>query len=285
MGGDPFSGAWRVRETVFSPSGARAGEVLQRRVVESTGDGLLRVVQVCEPDQELRNQAHPMVAFGGEHVFSLSVDGAVRRYHGPAVRGGALSIGEGAMIGRGIWPRFGWIFWSWSVRVAPDRQLTGGRFHRGGAPMATIVGVGAPEVVSPEAPRLGEMCWPGERARSWKGTCCRIDGTGRVVAQEATWRRYASPHVWEGPEGAGSLSERGDAWSVDGTREGRPVCGFARRFGWMIESEAVVGDDTVVESIEVFDEAHGHLVVLERWLVDQMLQRAEVVRLRPEADA
>ena len=151
--------------------------------------------------------------------------------------------------------------------------------------MATIVGVGAPEVVSPEAPRLGEMSWPGERARTWKGARCRIDGTGRVVAQDEVRRHYASPHVWSGSENAGSLTERGDAFLLEGVREGRPAVGFARRFGWMIETEAVVGDDTIVESIEVFDEAHGHLVVLERWLVDQMLQRAEVVRLRPEADA
>jgi hypothetical protein len=63
------------------------------------------------------------------------------------------------------------------------------------------------------------------------------------------------------------------------------VRGFARRFGWMVESEAVIGDDTILESIEVFDEARGHLVVLSRWLVDQTLQRAEVLRLQPEADA
>ena len=43
--------------------------------------------------------------------------------------------------------------------------------------------------------------------------------------------------------------------------------------------------DTVAASIEVFDEACGHLVVLQRWLVDQTPQCAEVMRLRPEADA
>lgn len=285
MGVDPFSGAWRVRETVFSPDGERLGEVAQRRVVENAGDGTMRVIQVCEPDAALRSQAHPMVAFGGEHVFSLSVDGAVRRYHGPAVQGGALTIGEGAMIGRGVWPRFGWVFWSWSVRVAPDRQLTGGRFHRGGAPMATIVGVAGPESVSREAPRLGEVSWPGERARNWRGTRCRIDGTGQVVEQGAAWRRYVSQSAWDGPEASGALTARDDAFLLQGAREGRSVIGFARRFGWMTEAEAVLGDDTIVESIEVFDEAGGHLVVLERWLVDQMLQRAEVVRLQPEADA
>jgi hypothetical protein len=285
MGGDPFSGAWRVRETVFSPSGLRLGEVAQRRVVANADDGTIRVIQVCEPDAVLRSQAHPMVAFEGEHVFSLSIDGPVRRYHGPAVQGGALTIGDGAMIGRGVWPRFGWVFWSWSVRVAPDRQLTGGRFHRGGAPMATIVGVAAPESVSREAPRLGETRWPGASARTWKGTRCRIDGTGRVIAEGPAWRRYLSQDAWEGPESASSLSARDDAFLLEGVLEGRPMLGFARRFGWMIEAEAVVGDDTILESIEVFDEAAGHLVVLERWLVDQMLQRAEVVRLRPEADA
>jgi hypothetical protein len=53
----------------------------------------------------------------------------------------------------------------------------------------------------------------------------------------------------------------------------------------MVESETVIGDDTILESIEVFDEARGHVVVLSRWLVDQTLQRVEVLRLQPEADA
>jgi hypothetical protein len=238
-----------------------------------------------------------MADFGGEHEFTLSRHGAVRRYHGPAVLGGALTIGEGAMIGRGVWPRFGWVFTSWSVLVAPDRQITGGRFHRGGAPMATIVGVASPEKsiaqdMSPaashddrEEPRLGEVRWPGECARTWKGTQHSVDGAGRVLVEKPVWRRYASPHEWCAPDLTAGFSERGDAFALEGTIEGRPLRGFARRFGWMVEAEAVVGDDTILESIEVFDEACGHLVVLQRWLVDQMLQRAEVLRLRPEADA
>jgi len=283
---DAFSGAWRVRETVFSPSGLRLGEVAQRRAVEDAGDGRIRVLQHCQPDAALRDEGHPMVAFGGEHVFTLSRHGAVRRYHGPAVLGGALTIGEGAMLGRGVWPRFGWAFTSWSVLVAPDRQITGGRFHRGGAPMATIVGVAAPEKGhDDDAPRLGQVRWPGECARTWKGTQCRVDASGRILSDEPIWRRYVSPHEWHAHELNAAFATRDDAFALDGTIEGRPLRGFARRFGWMIEAEAVVGDDTIIESIEVFDEACGHLVVLQRWLVDQTLQRAEVARLRPEADA
>jgi hypothetical protein len=300
LGDDAFSGAWRVRETVFSPSGQRLGEVAQRRTIEPAGDGRLRVWQKCEPDAALRDEGHPMADFGGEHVFTLSRHGALRRYHGPAVVGGALTIGDGAMIGRGVWPRFGWAFTSWSVLVAPDRQITGGRFHRGGAPMATIVGVAAPESVrapalaasSPDSisrddggPRLGQVRWPGECARSWKGTLRRVDAAGRVIADEPVWRRYASATEWSASDVALAFTERGDALALDGTANGRPVCGFARRFGWMVQSEAVIGDDTIVESIEVFDEARGHLVVLQRWLVDQTLQSAEVLRLQPEADA
>ena len=297
MSEDAFSGAWRVRETVFSPSGQRLGEVAQRRVVEEAGDGRIRVLQHCQPDAALREEGHPMAAFGGEHVFTLSRQGAVRRYHGPAVLGGAMTIGEGAMVGRGVWPRFGWAFTSWSVLVAPDRQITGGRFHRGGTPMATIVGVAAPEKqwadlgrlagATPEnaAPRLGEVRWPGERARTWKGTRCRVDGSGRIVSDEPVWRRYLSPHEWHGHELTATFTARADALALDGMIEGRPLRGFARRFGWMIEAEAVLGDDTILESIEVFDESCGHLVVLQRWLVDQTLQRAEIARLRPEADA
>lgn len=306
MGDDAFSGAWNVRETVFSPSGQRMGEVLQRRIIEPAADGRLRVWQKCEPDRALRDGGHPMADFGGEHVFTLSRHGAARRYHGPAVVGGALTIGEGALMGRGVWPSFGWAFTSWSVLVAPDRQLTGGRFHRGGAPMATIVGVAAPENVlgarearSPSTPgqsssraidgdsaaRLGQVRWPGEYARSWKGNVRRVDGAGRVIDDQPVWRRYASRYEWSGPELALAFSERGDALALEGTVFGRTARGFARRFGWMVESETVIGDDTILESIEVFDEARGHVVVLSRWLVDQTLQRVEVLRLQPEADA
>jgi len=307
LGDDAFSGAWNVRETVFSPSGQRMGEVLQRRIIEPAADDRLRVWQKCEPDRALRAEGHPMADFGGEHVFTLSRHGAARRYHGPAVIGGAITIGEGAMMGRGVWPSFGWAFTSWSVLVAPDRQLTGGRFHRGGAPMATIVGVAAPEnardprdqtrakgfsgqgasraIDGDSAARLGQVRWPGECARRWKGNIRRVDSAGCVIDDEPVWRRYASAHEWTGPELSLAFSERGDALALDGTAAGRTVRGFARRFGWMVESEAVIGDDTILESIEVFDEARGHLVVLSRWLVDQTLQRAEVLRLQPEADA
>jgi hypothetical protein len=204
------------------------------------------------------------------------------------------------MIGRGVWPHFGWSFTSWSVLVAPNRQLTGGRFHRGGSPMATIVGVAAPEKngkaggVSPrrsvtpsndEAPALGEVKWPGQHAQAWRGRLTRVDSQGNVIAEEPTWRRYASPYQWYAPAFSAAFSAEGDAWALEGAVAGRSLCGFSRRFGWMMESEAVVGDDTIVESMEVFDETEGHLVVLQRWYVDQTLQRAEVMRLRPEAES
>ena len=51
---------------------------------------------------------------------------------------------DGAMTGAGIWPRFGHTFESYAVLVAPDRQITGGFFHRAGAPTADIVGVAVP---------------------------------------------------------------------------------------------------------------------------------------------
>ena len=295
MSSDAFSGAWRVRETVFSPVGRHLGEVQQRRSVEDAGDGRLRVLQHCWPDAALRDAGHPLAAFGGEHVFTLSRHGAVRRYHGPAVLGGALTIDESAMIGRGVWPHFGWVFTSWGVLAAPNRQITGGRFHRGGGPMAIIVGVGAPEqgtrgLYRPdgrpedEAPQLGHARWPGECARTWKGTRCQVDAAGRILAREPWRRHYASPLEWSAADVSVTLTERDDAFALKGELGGRPLTGFARRFAWMVEGEAVVGDDTIVESIEVFDELGGHLVVLQRWFVDQTLQRAEVLRLRPEAE-
>ena len=168
-GRDRFGGAWLVTEHVYDPDGTYRGSVGQRRRIEPAGGGRLRVVQHCEPSPEL--DGHPMADFAGDWVFDMEVDGAKRRYLGPDVVGVGTEWSPGAMTGRGAWPRFGYEFESYSVLVAPDRQLTGGFFTLTGRSVADIVGVAVPESAGIE-PRLDlsapvpevESSWPRRRS-------------------------------------------------------------------------------------------------------------------------
>lgn len=148
---DRFGGDWLITEYVYDPDGTFRGEVAQRRIVEPSGEGRLLVTQQCHPSSQLDD--HPMAAFAGEWVFDLEVDGAQRRYLGPDVVGFGTVWQPGALTGQGLWPRFGYEFESYSVLVAPDRQLTGGFFSLAGRSVADIVGVAVPEASGTE-PRL-----------------------------------------------------------------------------------------------------------------------------------
>ena len=168
-GRDRFSGAWLVTEYVYDPGGTYRGSVMQRRRVEQAGEGRYRVAQSCRPSPEL--DGHPMAGFAGDWVFEMEVDGTERLYLGPDVVGTGTEWRPGAMTGRGAWPRFGYEFESYSVLVAPDRQLTGGFFSLAGRSVADIVGVAVPESAGVE-PRIDlpapvpevEGSWPRRRS-------------------------------------------------------------------------------------------------------------------------
>ena len=161
---DRFGGAWLVVEYVFDPDGTHRGEVVQRRVVEEADEDRLRVTQQCEPSRSLVD--HPMAAFAGEWVFDVEVAGNRRHYLGPDVVGAGTQWQPGAMTGQGLWPRFGYEFESYSVLVAPDRQLTGGFFSLAGRSVADIVGVAVPESSSVR-PGLDLSVAPPEPAGEW----------------------------------------------------------------------------------------------------------------------
>ena len=189
VSGDRFGGAWLVTEYVCDPDGTYRGTVAQRRCVEQIDAGRLRVTQQCETSAALAG--HAMAAFAGEWVFDLEVVGNQRRYLGPDVVGTATQWQPGAMTGQGLWPRFGYEFESYSVLVAPDRQLTGGFFSLAGRSVADIVGVAVPEAAGIEprldlsaplpevgdewqlrrtvGPMLVAACWPApsQRRRLW----------------------------------------------------------------------------------------------------------------------
>ncbi len=137
---DRFLGAWRVTEYIYSPAGILLGEVRQSRRLHEQRDGALRVVQHCTPSASLAD--HWMGRFAGEWVFTLTREGNLRRYHGPDVVGYATQWSQGMITGRGIWPRFGCNFTSFSASLTERRQLTGGTFSRAGEIIAVMVGLG-----------------------------------------------------------------------------------------------------------------------------------------------
>lgn len=286
---DKFGGAWRVREYVFDPSGPLVGTVEQTRHVESRGEGRLAVIQDCMPDADLAG--HGMARFAGHHEFELSLEGARRVYHGPAVIGAGLTLGEGAMVGQGLWPEFGYNFTSFSILVTPERQLTGGVFHRAGRPLCTIMGVATPD--TGEAPTLTGSSWPLEVAAEWRGFVREVDAQGKVMSQHAATRTYDGGGMFErrGEEGASLRVNYSPApQSTDlgphlsgqitlASKESAPLTGFAQVYGWRTEMEFVVKSD-VVRVTECLD-AEGHLVTIRCVLRDQVPQRYEVLHLQP----
>jgi hypothetical protein len=198
---DPFSGDWLVTEYVFDPDGAFRGSVAQRRRVEPAPGGRLRVVQQCEPSPEL--DGHPMAAFAGDWVFDLEVDGDQRLYFGPDVVGAGTEWQPGAMTARGIWPRFGYQFESYSILVKPDRQLTGGFFSLAGRPVADIVGVAVPEATGIE-PRLDLSAPVPETDDRW--LLRRCVGPLLVAAGQPSPRRRRRLWAMRDPVGASGFS-------------------------------------------------------------------------------
>lgn len=281
---DAFVGAWRVREYVYAPNGALVGTVRQRRLLERAG-ARVRIVQECVPDEAL--DGHPMARFAGTHVFEVSVDGALRRYHGPAVVGSAFCVADGAMLGRGVWPDFGYSFTSFAVVCAPGVQLTGGSFGRADEVMARIVGVAVDERDAGDGyPELAAPSSPAEVARTWSGTRAFYRDDGASVAHPIT-RSYERDGWDEGGEAGPArvrlLPDRLDL-RVDGRLQERRLVGFARRFGPALQLEAALAPDAVVDELDVVDAARGHLVALRRVTVGARVVAAEVQRLHPLAE-
>ena len=174
MTSDAFVGDWRVTEYVFDPEGTYQGRIRQQRHLERRTDGRIRVTQVCEPERRLID--HPMAEFAGTWDFDLTIDGDRRLYQGPDVIGSATEWEPGAMTGRGVWPRFGHDFDSFSVMVAEGRQITGGRFGVTVDPVAVIIGVAEP------AASMGDDQWPGLDLDWWPNeTVIRPEGEGRQL--------------------------------------------------------------------------------------------------------
>lgn len=269
-----FLGAWLVSEYVYNPNGALVGVVHQRRKLARLENGNLRVWQWCEPcDFE-----HPLAKREGEYVFELQVEGRARRYLGPDVIGNGLSWGEGVLTARGLWPRFGHNFTSFSVQTSAERQVTGGKFFNASEMVANIVGVAVADDGRGGRPSaLTGPTWAHEISERWRGTMRTVDAGGKVIAERVAERRYSGLGWVEGDDAdAVRLTENGDRYLFSSAN----LTGIAKRVGWMTEIEAFGAGGVSVEWMEVLDGVE--LISLRRWKRDEIIQQVEVLRLKPE---
>lgn len=271
-----FLGSWLVSEYVYNPDGSFAGINRQRRVLETLDNDRIRVTQTCDPAPELAS--HPLGRFSGEWTFDLSVDGRVRRYHGPDVIGTGLTWSEGVMTGRGLWPKLGFNFTSFGILATPDRQLTGGKFHYAGQMQANIVGVAVNEAGANDYPVFKDIR-PEEISLSWRGTRRVFFADGSLDAESTFSRRYQA-NTWSDADQVWKFDDHVDS-GVQKVAFGNAV-GLSKRYGVMLEAELADGPETILEAMEVFDPVGKNLVGLRKWYSDHVLTKVDVIFLKPE---
>ncbi|ABU59559.1 hypothetical protein [Roseiflexus castenholzii] len=271
---DQFVGDWLVSEYVYSSDGQAIGIVRQRRTLQLLTEGRIRVFQQCDPGPTFHT--HPMADFAGEWVFDLSIDGRLRRYLGPDVIGHGETWGDGLLIGRGCWPRFGKLFRSFSLFVTPERQLTGGRFFVGPAPIACIVGVAIPTAAQSDWPVLPDR--PAETiATDWYGQTQHLSPDGAVMATMPLTRRYCLPYITETTP-AGDMTLRFDS-------EGRTAqisgdgSGFVWRIGALMEGEIFAAPEQSMHFVEICDGATETINGWRQYYRAGRLERVETFRL------
>ena len=270
-----FVGPWLVSEYVYNSDGSFAGIVRQRRELRRRQDGDLDVIQHCAPGPEL--SGHPMAEFAGERIFTLRVDGRARRYLGPDVIGAGLGWGEGALTGRGVWPRFGHNFTSFSVMAAPDRQITGGQFFNAGERIANIIGLAVPEAPDASYPAFVGPTAPAGISPRWHGRRRRVDAAGVVGDVSPMTREYDGATSYREQGFDLTFAPRGARMAISGA-----LSGIAKSVGWMLEGAGMAGD-AHVEFFDVLDPVGGNLISVRRWMRDEALRQVEIVMLKPSS--
>lgn len=280
---DPFGGAWHVRETVFDGEGRRCGAITQVRRLQAEPDGAVRVIQDNQPEAALAG--HPLARFAGHHEFVLRKDGAHRRYLGPAVIGHGLTLGGGAMMGRGCWPALGWTFTSWAFLIAPDRQLTGGRFATGPGLLALIAGVGVP-AVAPELPAATRPL-----PTTWRGVIRRLGPDGAPRGEAGVTGQLDHAGCWHESTSDGATltlalaAEPGSGRCRAQARAGaEALTGAGLRYGHVLELELASGSGRGLEMLEVVDPATRTRCAIRRHLRDQRVDAIDVLSLHPEGE-
>jgi len=253
-----FLGAWLVSEYVYAPSGEYVGQVRQRRILQPQGE-TIRVIQHCapvEPAETLSAETQKVIeimnARIGEYVFELKMSGKARRYLGPDVLGGGFSWMEGVLTARGIWPRFGYNFTSFSILLTPRRQVTGGRFFIANQEAAVIVGAATPE--DEGFPTLEPLALQ--------------DAQGQMF--------ILSPN--------GNLLKTLPIRAADlAFKEIPPLTGRVQRYGALREIETVSAPGETLSWLEVSDAQNGMAAGLRKRICDEKLHSVEVYFLNQPA--
>lgn len=251
-----FLGDWLVSEYVYTPAGEYVGVIHQRRKLQPQGD-VIRVIQICEPisvadgistkAQEVVDVMNKRV---GEFVFDLKLVGKARHYLGEDVVGGGFSWQDGVLTARGLWPRFGYNFTSFSLLLNPRRQVTGGKFFVANEEVATIVGAAVPEAEG--FPVLAPTSLSGD----YQGERYLISPDGELLETSAVTADDLTFNETEG-------------------RRGRQ-----KQYGALREIEAVTAPGETVSWLEVNDEATGMIAGLCKWHRDEKLHHVHVFFLR-----
>lgn len=255
-----FLGDWLVSEYVYTPAGEYVGVVRQRRRLQPLSAKQIRVMQICEPVETAvtpppANVAQLLAIMNrrtGEFVFDLQLAGRARHYLGPDVIGGGFSWQEGALTARGLWPRFGCNFTSFSILLNPERQVTGGKFFIANEEVATIVGTAVPEA---------------------QGYPVLTADDGRPTAGNAIG--YRGHRYFIAPDGV--LLEM--AWIDDYGRIAQEIDAAPGREKWygpLREVEAVTAPGETFSLLEIHDQSGGALAGLGRRFRDEKLSGVEV---------
>lgn len=276
MSQDRFLGAWDVTEFIYSAEGQALGTLRQqRRLYADSLDDSIVVEQHCRPADSLRG--HPMEAFAGDFRFRLQKSGRERHYQGPDVEGLGLSFGENYLCGSGVWPRFGYNFRSWSVRLDDTRQLTGGVFFRGHHVVAVIFGIG--QQVEGETRSVPSI--PDQRIHGGSGSTIQLDLATDSERSATIQRQLIDAGSWHEvtadqteifqleARGAGqSIIQRRDA---SGTIKAR---GTALAYGPLLSWETHGGGATSTLGLEISDPFAN-----QQFSIRQHFKRGQLLRL------
>ena len=251
-----FVGDWLVSEYVYTPAGEFAGVIHQRRQLQPLED-VIRLTQHCEPMQVpngISEQAKAVVDVMnkrvGEFVFDLKVVGKARHYLGEDVIGGGFSWQDGVLTAKGLWPRFGYNFTSFSMLINANRQVTGGKFFTANEEVATIVGLAVPE--DEGYPEFAD----GDIASEYHGERHTISLDGELL--ETT-----------------SITTHENTFS---DKEG--MRGNEKQYGALRELEMVTAPGETVSAIEITDHASGSIAGIWKKFRDEKLHQVDIYLLK-----
>lgn len=284
---DNFTGRWLVSEYVYNPDGSFAGIVQQKRYLETYKDGLIRVIQDCEPLPELNG--HPMANFRGHWEFDLLREGHLRQYHGSDVIGTGYPWGDKAMTGEGIWPHFGHNFTSFAFVPNAERQLTGGAFYNSGEMIAKIIGIAHPETSETIEvfPTLADNNNASQISEKWRGAVSRYDISGKLILETELERAYIKQSEIEQYKTGQNLSltsENNDVIQGEFLENEIPqvIYGKSKNYGCYTEETLYTPKGLVIHTQTILDSQHQQMILLRKWYQSLMPTMVEVAWLSPD---